>query len=115
MYTHYSQVLEELKFVNLPFEHRPLLMTPNSELTLKTNRDASVGVSYAVQALQGFSCPQLTPDCVSQSGGRAAVSVDGSGVVRATDVVGQAVILVSVREAFGMIQTLSLPVEVSIF
>ena len=105
------EILEELRFINLPtFQHRPLLMTQNSELNLKTNRDASAEISYTVQPVEGFACLAVGSKC---SESKSPVSVDNNGIVRTSDLIGQALILVSVRETFGIIQIISLPIEVN--
>jgi len=97
-----------LKFVNLPnTKHQTLLMTPNSEINLKINRDASAVVSYAVHPVN-----TLCGDQPGKDNEGPTISVDGNGIVRTGEVSGPAVIVVTVREAFGLTQTISLPVEV---
>lgn len=73
-----------------------LLLSPNSETQIASNRDEAGKVSFTLQ------------DCSSQQ----VVSVSPSGIVRAGSSLGQATVIVSVQEDFGVVQSLSVLVEV---
>ncbi|CAL4097838.1 unnamed protein product [Meganyctiphanes norvegica] len=100
---HLTDILEIKVFESLRLKNpsddgtQPLLlMSPKSEIQISSNRDEVGKVSFTLQ------------DC----SGSQVVSVSPSGVVRAGSNLGQATVIVSVQEDFGVVQSLSVLVEV---
>jgi hypothetical protein len=89
-------------------------MTPNSELNLKTNRDASQKVIYTVESSQDFSCLESGTNCAQGKNSNSVVTVDSTGIVRSYETLGLAIILAHVREESGIMQTIIAKIEVSL-
>ncbi|ODM96783.1 hypothetical protein Ocin01_09896 [Orchesella cincta] len=94
-------VTDQMVLLNHPQTGPSILMTPNSEISLKTNKDSDALVSYTIQCGKD---PKVAD--------RAIVTVDGNGIVRSNDLIGQAVILVNAVEKFGLVQSKTVIVEV---
>lgn len=88
-------------------------MTPNSELNLKTNRDATGKVMYTVQSSRDSSCFDRDSKCLYATGENPVVTVD-KGIVRSLESSGVAVILIHLQEESGIMQTVSVIIEVFI-
>ncbi|CAL8098880.1 unnamed protein product [Orchesella dallaii] len=94
-------VTEQMILLNHPQTGPSILITPNSEISLKTNKDSDALVSYTIQCAKD---PKVAD--------RPIVTVDGNGVVHSNDLIGQAVILITAVENFGMVQSRTVIVEV---
>ncbi|CAG7817186.1 unnamed protein product [Allacma fusca] len=103
------QVYDELKLVRVPLGCQNLLMTPFSELNLRTNRDPSAKITYSVQPTKGCS---EGSDCSRAVLDKPVISVDTNGIAKSNDVTGQAVVTVSVLEDFGIVLSLSVTIDV---
>ncbi|XP_031421461.1 nuclear pore membrane glycoprotein 210 [Clupea harengus] len=91
------QVYEKLQLVNPAVQVEEILMTPNSNMKLQTNRDGVGALSYQV-----LDCPDKA----------ALVQVDDKGHLSSGSLTGTASLQVNSQESFGVNQTLILAVKV---
>ncbi|XP_040262784.1 nuclear pore membrane glycoprotein 210 [Bufo bufo] len=92
------QVFERLHLINPSIEAEQILMSPNSNLRLQTNRDQAATVNY--QLLNG---PNKSP----------FVQVDSNGLLTSGSLTGVSTIEVISQEPFGINQTIIVSVKVS--
>ncbi|XP_076028770.1 nucleoporin 210 isoform X2 [Oratosquilla oratoria] len=93
------QVFETLKLTQPAQNHAHLLLSPGASTRIVTNRiGGSENITYIVE-----SCKNS-----------AVVTVSDDGTVKAGSVVGQATVLVTLQEHFGLTQTISVLIEVKI-
>lgn len=95
-------MVDQITLLNYPQNSPSVLMTPNSEISLKTNKDNDAIVTYTVQYSKE---PKISDK------DRSVVSVDGNGIVRSNDLIGQSVILVTAAENFGLLQSRTVIIE----
>lgn len=106
------EIFEQLRLINPPSSRdaSSILMSPNSVLRLRTNRDKHATTTYKVLSSthgnQSVNSRALTPLTKT-------VSIDKDGVLRSGDNFGQTIISVTSTEAYNK-QTLTLVVEVYI-
>lgn len=98
------QVVDQMLLMNYPQNSPSILMTPNSEVSLKTNKESHALVTYTIQCYK---------DLKANEKDRSVVSVDGNGIVHSNDLIGQAVILITAVENFGLVQSRTVIIEVS--
>lgn len=82
------QIIDEFRVINLPLTYAPLLMSPNSEINLKTNKDSSATVSYKIQSF-------VDEEVSSWNGNSDIVSIDSVGTLRSRDKIGDAIVRIS--------------------
>jgi nuclear pore complex protein Nup210 len=114
------EVFEELLLIRPPYpltQQSPLLvLAPNSEVQLKTNRD---GIAQQVTYSLGGELLPSGHSSNNESVSKALtepdqfLTVEPTGLVRSHSQLGRCVIMVVAKEDFGIKQTLSLSVEVS--
>ena len=114
------EVFEELLLVHPPYsltQRSPLLLlAPNSEVQLKTNRD---GLAKEVTYILGRRLLPVENISDNQTVSQALTDIDHfltvepSGLVKSHSQLGRSVIMVTAREDFGIKQILSVGVEVS--
>ncbi|XP_014480293.1 PREDICTED: nuclear pore membrane glycoprotein 210 isoform X2 [Dinoponera quadriceps] len=104
------EIFEELRLVEPPSSRdaSPILMSPNSVLRLRTNRDKHATTTYKVLS---SAHGNESADSRALAPATKTVSVDKDGVLRSGDNFGRTVISVASTEAFNK-QTLALVVEV---
>ncbi|XP_075689920.1 nuclear pore membrane glycoprotein 210 [Rhinoderma darwinii] len=94
------QVIERLQLINPNIEAEQILMSPNSNLRLQTNRDQAASVNY--QILNG---PNKLP---------VVVQVDNNGLLTSGSLTGVSILEINSHEPFGINQTIIVSVKVSI-
>ncbi|KAM3914823.1 nuclear pore membrane glycoprotein 210 [Leptodactylus fuscus] len=92
------QVFERLHLINPNLKAEQILMSPNSNLRLQTNRDQATTVNYRI--LDG---PNKRP----------VVQVDSNGLLTSGSLTGVSTIEINSREPFGINQTIIVSVKVS--
>jgi nuclear pore complex protein Nup210 len=114
------EVFEELLLIHPPYsltQRSPLLvLAPNSEVQLKTNRDG-----FAKEVMYSLGGRLLPTEHVSDNHtvSKALTDIDQfltvepAGLVRSHNQLGSSVIMVTAKEDFGVKQILSLSVQVS--
>lgn len=114
------EVFEELLLIRPPYpltQQSPLLvLAPNSEVQLKTNRDGfAQQVTYSLGGELLPSGHSSDNESVSKALTEPDqfLTVEPTGLVRSHSQLGRSVIMVVAKEDFGIKQTLSLSVEVS--
>lgn len=105
------EIFEELRLID-PAPSRdtlPILMSPNSVLRLRTNRDKHGTMTYKIlsstQSNESVDSRALMPAVKT-------VSIDKSGVVRSGDNLGRTVISITNTEAYSSKQSLMIIIEV---
>ncbi|CAH1786082.1 unnamed protein product [Owenia fusiformis] len=96
------QVFEQLGLVSPATCDGELIMTPNTETQVKTNRDGSARLTYKVQQQEGGL----------KSSKQSVVTVDGAGQVVSGRSSGQASLLITAHEDFGINQTMVILIKV---
>lgn len=92
------QVFEKLRLLNPKVEPQQILMSPNSYLKLRTNRDGAASLSYQVQ---------------DYSDKFPVVQVDENGLLTSGSITGSSTIEVNSEEQFGINQTVTVAVKVA--
>lgn len=92
------QVFEQLHLINPNIEAEQILMSPNSNLRLQTNRDQAATVNYRI-----LSGPNKLP----------VVQVDSNGLLTSGSLTGVSTIEMNSQEPFGINQTIIVSVKVS--
>ncbi|XP_066452545.1 nuclear pore membrane glycoprotein 210 [Eleutherodactylus coqui] len=92
------QVFERLHLINPNIEAEQILMSPNSNLRLQTNRDQATTVNYRI--LNGPNRPPV-------------VKVDRNGLLSTGSLTGVSTIEINSQEPFGINQTIIVSVKVS--
>ncbi|XP_045135135.1 nuclear pore membrane glycoprotein 210-like [Portunus trituberculatus] len=95
------KVFESLKLKYPSGGSSQLLMTPESEARIVTNRDGDGQMTYQVDGA-----------CNGHDEGSPVVEVGPDGLVKAGEQTGQATVVVTVTESYGVTQSLSVLVEV---
>ncbi|RXG59998.1 Nuclear pore membrane glycoprotein, partial [Armadillidium vulgare] len=93
------KIFESLKLKNPISEDGKILLSPNAETKIETNRDSEENVFYKVK-------------CSNESESTSLVSVNSEGILKAGNRLGETSILISLTENFGIDQTISVLVEV---
>ena len=93
------QVFETLKLKYPNTDSADLLLTPNSEAKILTNRDGNGKLSYSISN----QCPET---------GSNIITISEDGIVKAGDETGSTTVIVSLTESFGVTQSISILVEV---
>jgi nuclear pore complex protein Nup210 len=115
------EVFEELLLIRPPYltQQSPvLLLAPNSEVQLKTNRD---GFAKKVTYSLGGRLLPVAMDAGNETVSKALadtdqfLTVEPTGLVRSHNRLGRSVIMVVATEDFGIKQVLSISVEVSFY
>lgn len=91
------QVYDKLQLLNPEVQAEEILMSPNSQLKLQTNRDGLASLSYRM-----LECPDRT----------ALIHVDDKGLLTSGSVTGTASLQISSQESFGVNQTIIIAVKV---
>ncbi|XP_064117078.1 nuclear pore membrane glycoprotein 210-like [Macrobrachium nipponense] len=94
------RVFETLQLKYPAESYADILMSPGAEVKVKTNRDGNGQMSYAIEG------------CNNGDAATGVVSVGPDGVVKSGSTTGQATVLVTVEENFGVSQSLAVLVEV---
>ncbi|KAB7497685.1 Nuclear pore membrane glycoprotein, partial [Armadillidium nasatum] len=92
------KIFESLKLKNPISEDGKILLSPNAETKIETNRDSEENVFYKVK-------------CSNESEPAPLVSVNSEGILKAGNRLGETSILISLTENFGIDQTISVLVE----
>lgn len=95
--------MDSLDLLNYPQSSPTILITPNTEISLRTNKDSDALVTYSIQCSKD-------PKIIDKD--KSVISIDGNGVVKSNDLIGQAVVLVTAVENFGLVQSRTVIVEV---
>ncbi|XP_068200875.1 nuclear pore membrane glycoprotein 210 [Palaemon carinicauda] len=94
------KVFETLQLKYPDESYADILMSPEAEVQIKTNRDGNGQMSFAIEG------------CSNSDAKAGVVAVSPDGVVKSSSTTGQATVLVTVEENFGVSQTLAVLVEV---
>ncbi|XP_063610154.1 nuclear pore membrane glycoprotein 210-like [Penaeus indicus] len=95
------KVFESLKLKHPDDGSSNLLLSPEAETKIKTNRDGNGKLSYAVEGCKRDSAKAAD-----------VITVSPNGVVNSGSTTGQATVIVTVEENFGVTQSISILVEV---
>ncbi|XP_069823220.1 nuclear pore membrane glycoprotein 210 [Dendropsophus ebraccatus] len=92
------QVFERLHLINPNIEAEQILMSPNANLRLQTNRDQAATVNYRI-----LNEPNALP----------VIQVDSNGLLTSGSLTGVSTIEINSQEPFGINQTIIVSVKVS--
>lgn len=107
------EIFEELRLIDPATASSPILMSPNSVLRLRTNRDKHGTTTYEILS---SAHDEFTDNVASRAltpASKSTVTVDKSGVVRSGENLGrETIITVTNTEAYSLRQSLTVLVEV---
>lgn len=95
------KVFESLKLQHPDDGSSNLLLSPEAETKIKTNRDGNGRLSYAVEGCKRDSTKAAD-----------VITVNPDGVINSGSTTGQATVIVTVEENFGVTQSIAILVEV---
>ncbi|XP_072752648.1 nuclear pore membrane glycoprotein 210 [Anoplolepis gracilipes] len=108
------EIFEELRLIDPAMASSPILMSPNSILQLRTNRDKHGTTTYEILSSahsDGFT-DDVAPRALTPTR-RSSVTVDKNGIVRSGENFGRdTIVTVTNTEAYSLRQSLTVLVEV---